>query len=216
MTAVLRYTFLKTMRDGTLWVFLILPAFIPGASLIGASYHRATGFTYPFGMESSWNATRNATLAASIAMMMCALLAAVPAFWALRSEVASKSIGSIALAVRPIIIVCSVVLFSAATAVLGMSVAIAVIATLTTALPSQLGMIVLKVFVAGFAMGSFGILGVMISADPPMIIGIYIAALFSVNWFDKVKIAPILLVPVAVAVMCMGFAAFLLERRCAR
>jgi hypothetical protein len=216
MTAVLRYTLLKTMRDGTLWVFLLVPAFVPGASLIGSSYHRATGFTYPFVMENSWNATRNATLAAGIATVMCALLSAVPSFWALRSEVASKSIGSIALAVRPVIIVLSVVLFSTVVAFLAWSIAIAVIAALTTALPTQLGVIGLKVLLAALTMGSFGVLAVMISADPPMIIGIYIAALFSVNWFEKAKITPILLVPLAAATICSVLATFLLERQCAR
>jgi hypothetical protein len=216
MMAILRYAILKTRRDGTFWIFLLVPGFIPAASLIGSSFHRATGFTYPLVMESSWNATRNATLAASIATVMCALISAVPAFWALRAEVASKSIGSIALAVRPIVIVLSTILYSTAIAFLGWCIAIVVIAALTTALPSQLAVIGAKVLLAALTMGSLGVLAVTISADPPMIIGIYLAALFTVSWFEKAKITPLLLVPLAASALFTAFAAFLLERRCAR
>lgn len=214
MIALLRYLSLKGMREGSLIAFVLGPILLPLAGLCGVTFRR--GLHYPFFMDPQYSAVQNATLAAEIAWAMCVVFAAIPAFWALRSEIATRSIGSLALAARPLTISLTLILFAAAVAMSAWIGAVTVIAVMTSALPAHFGLATLKLAVSSIAVSAAGALVVMISTEPAMIIGCYLACVVVIPIVEKNTKAPMqLLIAGVLAIVCAGLSVLLLERRCA-
>ena len=217
MRALLRYSYLKTMHDGSLWAFLAIPAFFGCCALIGSALsHGFAEFHYPFGFERGWAGSRSAHEMMVIETLPCALLATILSFMALRNELASQSIGSIALAVRPATIALSLVVFACLTSVVAWIFGFVTVMILTAALPTGVGLLAIKLVVGALVTGSLGALAVTISPEPPMIIGAYVSTLVFIPGFERAQLTPVLLAPVAVAIVATGISAFLMERRCAR
>jgi len=214
MIALLRYLYLKSARDSSLFAFLFVPALMPVAALSGVTLKH--GLQYPFYMDALYTPVQNATLAATIAMGTSVLFASIASFWTLRAEITTRSIGSFLLAARPLTIALALILFAAAIGLAGWVGAVALTGALTTAVMPHLALITLKVVVALIAASAAGALVVTISPQPGMIIGSYVGCAVLIPLLAKsTKGSVQLLVAVVVAIVCTLLAAFLLERRCA-
>jgi hypothetical protein len=216
--AVLHYALLKSLREGSIWIYVGIPAFIGLAVLVGGTLasHGIAGFHYPLSIERGWSAARNAREVAEIASLMCTMLGTLIGFTILRDELASRSIDSIALAVRPVTITASIVAFGTAVAACAWVIGLVVLLLLTTGVPPHLELLAAKVVAGALATASIGALAATISPEPPMIIGAFLTLIAFVPGFEKAAFGPVLLVPVVVSVIATAIAAFLLERRCAR
>ncbi len=214
MRALLRYATLKSLRDGTLAAFLSAPMIVPVAALSGVTFD---GFhlRFPMFLNPHYTPAQNAATAAGIAGAVCALFAAIPAFWTFRSEIRSRSIGLFAFAARPVVIMLSLVLFAAAIGFAGWISAIVLITALTTTLPPNIGLITVKMLTATIASSSVGAMVVTISAEPAMIVCSYLGCLVLIPWMEKAKGPIQLTLPLIVAAVCFSIATILLERRCA-
>lgn len=215
MTGLLRYVYLKTSRDKSLPAFALMPIFFPIAALMGATW--GTGhLSYPFYMNPRYTPVQNATLLGEIVTILAALFASLFAFWTLRQEFASRAVGSFVFAKRPLTIIVSLVGFAAAVGVTGSLGALGMIAALTTALPSHLAVIVLKMIAASLVAASIGTMVVAISPQPAMIVTSYLGTMVVVPMLsEKTQAAVALSLGIAVPIVCSAIATFLLERRCA-
>ena len=212
MIAIFRYLTLKTRRDGSLWGFLLLPMFCPAAGLIGASI-ASRQFRYPLFMNVQYTAVANANFTAGLATAAVVLLSSILAFWSFRPEIASRSAASLLFAARPVTIISTVILFATSIAAISWSGAIVVIRLLTAAMPTNLWLSALQAVSATLALSAAGVLLLMISSQPAMVIGSYAFGLVFLV-MEKRPAAQIAL-GLAMAIVCTSIATFLLERRCA-
>jgi len=166
-------------------------------------------------MDALYTPVQNATLAATIGMAISVLFASIAAFWTLRAEIATRSIGSLLFAARPLTIALALILFGATIGLAGWLGAVALTGALTTAVMPHLALVTLKVVVALIAASAAGALVVTISPQPGMIIGSYLGCVVLIPLVAKSKGWVQLLVAVVVAIVCTLLTAFLLERRCA-
>jgi len=213
MIALLRYLYLKSARDSSLIAFLLVPMLVPVAALSGVTLK--SHLQYPFYMDALYTPVQNATLAATIAMAISVLFASIAAFWTLRAEIATRSVGSFLFAARPLTVALALILFAATIGLAGWLGGVALTGALTTAVMPHLALITLKVVVALIAASAAGALVVTISPQPGMIIGSYLGCVVLIPLVAKSKGSVQLLVAVVVAIVCTLLAAFLLERRCA-
>jgi hypothetical protein len=212
--ALLRYAYLKSLRDSSMIAFVGLLMMFPVAALGGATLGKGH-LHFPFYMDAQFSPVQNATLAGQMTTGLCVLFTVITAFWTFRPEIATRSIGSFLFAARPLTVTVALILFAAAIGLAGWIGGMAMISVLTTAIPPQLAMMALKVAVGTLAASAFGTLIVTISPNPGMIIGAYLGCAVSIVWVAKAKSSSQLIVAVAVAIVCATLAAFLLERRCA-
>lgn len=214
MTALLRYLLLKSWRDSSLITFLIVPMLVPVAALAGVTL--ANGhLQYPFYMNVQYTPVQNATLVAAIAMATASLFASISAFWALRPEIANRSVGAFFFAARPLTVALTLILFGAALAWTAWIGALAIIGALTSALPANLLLATLRVAAGCLAASAAGALVVTISPQPAMIVASYFGCVVLIPMLAKSKGSVQLLVALVVAMVCTALSAFLLERRCA-
>jgi hypothetical protein len=211
--AILRYAFLKSRRDGSLAAFLIMPIFMPMAALCGATM--AKGLRYPLFMNVEYTPVQNATLVADVATVVFIVFSALPAFWTLRSEIASRAIGSFLFGVRPLTAVLALILFAAAVGVTGWLGAVLMIGALTSAFPPDLPMRALQVVLSCLAGSASGALVVTISSQPAMIVCSYLGCLLFIPWMSKAPMASFAITALVLSAVWISIAAFLLERRCA-
>jgi len=209
---ILHYLTLKTRRDGSLWGFLLLPMFCPAAGLLGATL-TSRQFRYPLFMNAQYTTLANANFTAALATAAVVLLSSILAFWSFRPEIASRSAAAMIFAARPLTIVSTVVVFATAIAVVSWTGAILVIRVLTAAMPSNVLFSALQAVTAALALSAAGMLLLMISPQPAMIIGSYVFAL-TLLFLSKMPGTEIV-IALAIAVVCTTIATILLERRCA-
>ena len=214
MTALLRYAYLKSLRDHSLIAFIGTPALVPVAALLGVTLAKGQ-FRYPMYLEAGFSPFQNAVLAAQISTGMSVLFTVLAAFWTLRTEIATRSIGSFLFAVTPLKMALTLVLFAAAIGVAAFLGSIVTIGLLTAALPPALPMMALIVLAGCLAASALGTLMVTISPQPAMIIGSYLGCMVLIPWIAKSKSWLHLMVALAVAIVCTALSSFLLERRCA-
>ncbi len=216
--AMIRYAYLKSLRDSSLIAFIIIPMLFPLAAMVGITLDLAIAKghpVYPLFMNVHFSPEQNATLAGQITTGICVLFTVITAFWTFRSEIATRSVGSFLFATRPLTLALALILFAAAIGLAGWIGGMAMIGVLTTAIPPHIALMALKVAAGTLAASALGTLVVTISPNPGMIIGAYLVCIASVVWVEKSKSSSQLIAAVAVAIICAGFAAFLLERRCA-
>jgi len=216
--AMLRYAYLKSLRDSSLIAFILVPMFFPLCAMFGITLDLmfAKGHpVYPMYMDVHFTPLQNAKMAGQITSGICVLFAVITSFWTFRSEIATRSVGSFLFATHPLTLAVALILFAAAIGLTGWIGGIAMIGILTTALPPQLALLALKVVAGTLAASAFGTLVVTISPNPGMIIAAYIACVFAIVWIEKSKSSSPVIAAVAVAIVCAALAAFLLERRCA-
>lgn len=216
MTALLRYAFLKTTRDGSFIAFALVPILMPIAALVGGTVAQTHGFHYPFLMGRGETPLQSATGVANMTTVLAAFFAVLPAFWTFRSEIASRSIGSLALATRPAMIVLALMTLTTAIMIVAWLISMMAVFALTTAWPPHVGMLLLKLIVVCLSASATGAAAVAISPEPAMVIAVYLASALSTVWLEKTKSASMFIVPLALSAIFVGVATFALERRCAR
>lgn len=212
MKAMLRYLLLKTQRDGSFWAFLALPALFPIGALVGPIVG-TRHFVYPLYMNSQFTPVANATLVADITGACAIIFASIVAFWVLRPEVASHAIGSFLFGARPLTIVVSVMLFATAIEVTAFAIALVVIKVLAAAWPANILFIAFRTVMVTILLSAAGVLLLMISPQPAMMIGTYVFALTMIP-LEKRPLTQMAIAAI-VTVVCVTISTFLLERRCA-
>ena len=218
MIAMLRYAYIKGLRDSSLIAFVIIPMLFPLAAMSGITLDLklTKGHPiYPMVMDVHFTPEQNAKMAGQFTSGICVLFAVITAFWTFRTEIATRSVGSFLFATRPLTLALALVLFAAAIGLAGWIGGMAVIGILTTALPPHLAMLAVKVVAGTLAASAFGTLIVTISPNPGMIIGAYVGCVFATIWIENSKSSSQMIAAIAVAIVCAALAAFLLERRCA-
>lgn len=218
MKALLHYAVLKGMRDRLLPILLLVSPIFAAGTLIGESAARKQ-LHYPLtvGLDS---------LGFNPAGLYALTFSSIVAFWAFRSEVATKAINSFVMASRPIGIVTALVVYGVGIGVATWMGAIAAATALTTKLPSNLASFALEAFIASLFGASIGALAVTISAQPTMLVwavcatvGLPLILLFDYQRgdlvFELASRTRYLTSQVVVSILCLGIGTFLLERRCA-
>ena len=181
MIALLHYVYLKSLRDSSLIAFIIVPILAPVVALSGVTFGKGH-VHYPFYLKAQFSAVQNATLASEITLAICVLFAVIPAFWTLRPEIATRSIGSFFFGARPLTVALALILFASAIGLAGWIGAVALIGALTTALPPNVAFMTFKVAAGSLASSALGTLLVTISPQPGMIVGAYLGCVFLVPW----------------------------------
>jgi hypothetical protein len=214
MMALLRFAFLKSMRDHSLPAFVSIVVLVPFAALAGATLGKGH-WHYPFYLNAQYTPLQNANLAGAIVLVIAVFFSAIPAFWTFRPEIETRSIGSLLLAARPLTVALALILFAASIGLMGWIGAMAVIGALTGALPSHLALMTLKLATGVLAASSIGALVVTVSPQPFMIVCSYLACLFLVPFVASSKGWLQILAALVAAILCTALTTFLLERRCA-
>lgn len=221
MIALLRYFTLKSVRDRSLITFIAFVVLVPTGtvlfpSLIGSvvPFRHAPPLRYPFSMSIEMSPAETANTAGEISTIGAMLLATLPAFWILRLEIASRSVGSLICAARPMTIIGAVVAFASGIAVVGWIVAMIIIVALTASLPAHIARFAGELLVFTVAQAAVGALSVTISLQPAMVVAAYFG--YSISFLlvlKESKISLQLVVAAIVAMICVATSAFLLERR---
>jgi len=213
--AILRYAFLKSLRDQSLPVFLAAPTFVNTTVLLGTALaHRLAN---PISLNWGWwSATQNVELAGTLATVFAVVFASMAAFWTFRPEVSSRAIASFMMGTRPISIAAALILFATIIGIGAWLADIGVIAVLTGTVPRHFAQLALFELILSFTAASIGALAVMISAQPAMIIWAFAGSVVFMPWLasDK-KTLTAMAVAIVVSILCTAMSAFLLERRCA-
>jgi hypothetical protein len=213
--ALLHYNFLKSWRDASLIAFLIMPALLPAAGLIGATFSK--GFHYPLFMGAHYTAAQSAAEATEVASLMTVFFATIPAFWVMRTEIATHSVASLSMAARPLTIVLSIIGYAATIVYFAWVIGVLSVGVLTTAMSPTLATQALKVVVLTLGSSALGALAVTISPEPAMILAAYLTSFGALLLFEKKKaLAPQLLAYGIGAIVFVALATYFLERRCAR
>ena len=89
--AMLRYAYLKSLRDSSLIAFVMIPMFFPLCAMIGISIGKG-GLHYPMYMDVHFTPVQSATLAGQITSGICVLFTVITAFWTFRYEIATRSV----------------------------------------------------------------------------------------------------------------------------
>jgi hypothetical protein len=208
--ALLRYMTIKSMRDRSLPGLVLMPILWPALVMLGNSVY-SRSLHYPLTLNPKLSAVGNATLIAQIMGGAILLLASIAAFWTLRPEVASRSIGAFVFGARPLTIVSALVVYATTIGIAGWIGSALVISVLSGAVPSHLVAFTLRLVAMTVAMSTAGALMVMISPAPATVLGAYVAAVA----FLLVERQPAWQVYIAVGVtlVCTAVSTFLLERR---
>jgi len=209
MIALLRYAFLKGMRDRSLPIFFLLEPAQVAAMLIGYSVMNRH-LHYPLIMPGDVGDV------VGFSVLFPSFVATLSAFWTFRSEVATRAIGSFVVASRPSTVVVALVVFAAATAIGGLIGAITTAAVLTAALPANLASLAPLGVISSLVGASLGALYVTISPQPAMLVWAFIAVIPLAPWIFHPPSTPrLLMIAALVSIVCIGVSAFLLRRRCA-
>ena len=214
MIAILRYAFLKSRRDGSVYAFVLLPALFPVAALMGVTVAKQR-WQYPLAMNPQFTPVQNATLCAQIALTICVVFTVIPAFWTLRPEIATRSVTSFLFAARPVTVAASVILFAFSLGLAGWIGAITLIRILTDALPPNVAFMTLKAAAGCLAASALGAMLVTISSQPAMIVGAYMASVVVIPWMESSKSPASALIMTAFSVLFAALAGLILERKCA-
>ncbi len=215
MIAILRYAFLKNLRDGSLAAFVLGPIIMLAAPLLGMVAFNKGGLADALSMDPRSSAARSAMVLAPVAMFIAAGFAALAGFWGFRSEVASRSMGSFVLAARPATIQTALTLFGAAAAFvayLGMS---ASLFALTNALPPDPWRLAFDAAIMCLCGASIGALVVTVSSEPWAMVPVYVCGILLVPWLIKTRGAVPELIALGLSIIFVTASTFLLERRCA-
>jgi hypothetical protein len=143
------------------------------------------------------------------------IFASIASFWVFRPEVITHSVGSLALATRPLRLVAAPIVFGAGIAFCAWVGSVGLVALLTTATPQHLGLMTFRVAAACVGASAAGVMFLTISPQPGMIIASYLSCLVLVPVIEKSKPWIQLSFPLVAIVVCTAIAAFLMERRCA-
>jgi hypothetical protein len=215
MMAILRYAFLKNLRDGSLAAFILGPIIMLTAPLLGSAFFGEGGPRFPAKMDMTMSAARNAAMLAPATLFITALFASLAGFWSLRSEIISKSMGTFVLAVRPVKIQIAAMLFGAGAAFAGYIGTALSLSALLNALPPNPVRLILDAAILCLFGAAAGFLAVILSAEPWAIVPLFVAGVAIIPSLAKMRGPLPELTAIALIVICISISAFFLERRCA-
>jgi hypothetical protein len=213
--AVLRYAFLKNLRDGSLAAFVLGPFIMLTAPLLGVAAFTTGLRMFPLSIDPQWSPARSAAEMAPVTVFIAALFAALAGFWGFRGEIVSRSMGSFVLAVRPVKIQIAATLFGAAAGFAGYFLASVALFTLTAALPPHPARLVVDAAIMCLFGAAGGSLAVIVSSEPWAIIPLFVCGIVVMSWLFKMRGAAPELIGLALSLICILVSAFFLERRCA-
>jgi hypothetical protein len=215
MMAILRYAFLKNMRDGSLAAFILGPVIMIVAPLLGVSIVEKRGIVYPLSMNPHWTGVKTAAEVVPITLTVLALFGALAGFWAFRGEIVTRSIGSFVLAVRPIRVQIAAAIFGASAGLAGFLATSVLLFGLIGSIPPHPLRVVADATILCLCAASAGSLVVIIQSEPWAILIVYVSGLFLLPWLMTSRG----ILPEAgglmLAAVCVAVSAFFLERRCA-
>lgn len=210
MIALLHYAYLKGMRDRSLPVFALMAPVQLAAMTIGFAV-ATRQLRYPLialNMDSGD--------VAAMSILMPSFVATLSAFWTLRTEVATRAIGSFVVATRPVTVVIALVAFATATAIAGMIAAIGAVIILTAQFPEALASVMWLASIASLAGASLGALYVTLFPQPAMLLWSFVAGVPFVPFvFDPANWNRLAVANLILTVICIAVSTFVLRRRCA-
>jgi hypothetical protein len=208
MSALLRYAFLKSWRDRSLIAFTLFT----GTSLLCGRLAVALAEVIR-GVQIGF-APNDELVTISVAGSTA--MASLSGFWILRLEIRDRSVGSMLLATRPLLIAVTVMIYSG---LIGLTSFLITVPALGLRVPSEVGTFgnLLLIAVCSFAVaGAFGFTTAAISPEPPMVIPTWIGSAFIfASLFHLTSAAPVFGAALAAGGMLILTTTFLLERRCA-
>lgn len=215
MIALLRYAFLKNMRDGSLAAFVLGPMVMLTASLVGVAAFTKDLRVYPLSISPQWTAARSAAAISLPMLFIAALFASLAGFWGFRGEIVSRSMGSLVLALRPMKIQAATMLFGAFAGFAGFLGTSLSLFALMDALPPHPLRLLLNAAVLCLLGSAAGSLIVSFSSEPWAILPLYVGGIVVVPWLIKTRSVMPLLIGLIMTVVCVAVSALFLERRCA-
>lgn len=215
MIAILRYAFLKNLRDGSLAAFLLGPIVMLAAPLLGIGLLSRESSVYPLTLDARYSAARSAATIAPVVLFISAFFSALAGFWSLRGEYVSRSMGIFVLAQRPAKIQAAAALFGAAAGFAGFIGASVTLFTLMAALPPHPMRMVLDAAILCLLSAAAGSLAVLISSEPWAIVPVYLCGLVVIPWLSKGISAWAELIGIVLSILMVAASTFFLERRCA-
>ena len=217
MSALLRYAFMRGMRENFLLPLLFFPAASSATPLLAIGvYNLIKGQgTWPLSLARNLSAANSVQILTQSALIAAATMAGTGAFWVFRSEMTGRSIGLFALARRAGVVAATSTLFGTVAGVVAYGLNVAVLALLTGATAGRGGALTASVLLLSIFGSALGTLLVAVSQDLSMLIPVYaITTLAGVRLVDHPSVALSLTVIAAAAVVILA-APFFWRRRCA-
>ena len=206
MTGLLRYAFLKNLRDGTLATLLLAPVvMLVVPTLVIMIVDRSTRFRIP------------AEASNMLTIMMGVLMAGLAGFLLYRTEIANHSIGSLMLATRPWMLALSSAIYGSA---VGLGAAMATVggmAATGAVLPPEPLEWLARALALTVMAASVATTAVTLTRSMAAIGWMYAGMVFFIGSFAEAEMDVLLLVVLCLILSAISVAVstVLLERRCA-
>ena len=216
MTAILRYAILKTWREQLLQALLLAPAVIflaPLLGLAGRSVLRGES-VLPVAIDPKLGAPGTAALFWEVSLPFAAIVAGIAAFRALRSEVASRSVGFFYLASAPRTVTVAVTIYGTIAGTVAYVLAVLVVSLMTGTADPQLGLHVLIALVSTAATSALATVLLAVSAEYSMLVPVCVAGL-AASFAVKSGYVKFIGVALLATVILMTIAQYVWGRRCA-
>jgi hypothetical protein len=215
MKALLRYVMIKSVREKHLLALLIGPALLILAP-VGGFMLRAlvTGNPiYPFVFDANLSAEKSRAVLADVAVVISAFGTGAATFWIFRKEIADRSVASLVLASRPLLLVVTAIAYGVTIGFAACLVALGTISITTLSMPQTLLRVLFPAFIAIVIASVVGVAAASIQPEPGMFfvmgIVVVICTMFTLR-------TPGAWIAAAVSTIVLPvIASFLLERRCA-
>lgn len=223
MRALFRYLFLKHLREGWLYGFILGPALLVLAPYVLYLTLQLVRGRFVWPLRTGRNFLEGFKAFPEVVAIICGVAATVAAFYAFARESSSRSIGSIILAARPRVIVLSTALFATVGSLVAYAVAYIILMAIRSTFegadavapaidPAALALQAALVFAA---CASTGVAMMSISPIPTMMIPAYAITLWTVAWQQEHFYRNGAVVAIAQIVLMLTAAVWLTRRRCA-
>jgi hypothetical protein len=208
MKALLRYAFLKSWRDRSLIAFTLFT----GTSLLSGRLAVALAEVIR-GVEIGF-APNEALVGMSVAGSTA--MASLSGFWVLRLEIRDRSVGSMLLATRPLLIAVSVMIYSALIGLVSFLITVPALGLRVPPEVETFGNLLLIAVCSFVVAAALGFTMAVISPEPPMAIPTWIgSALIVVSSFHLAGATLVFGAALAAGAILISTTTLLLERRCA-
>ena len=178
MTALLRYAFVKSLREHLLAGVLLTPLVMAVAPLLGLAV--ANVFfgrpAFPFRFDGEITQTMFASQLSAAVLLIATLGAGISAFYVFRAEVTSRAVGFFVLANRPRAFAAAAVSYGTIAGLLSYLIAVLGSGVLISALPPQLASHIAIATIASFVAAALGTASVVFSTEVTMLAVVSIGA----------------------------------------
>jgi hypothetical protein len=217
VNALLRYAVIKGMREHFIPTLLFAPSIMfvtPLFALCAWNMVRGRAF-WPPTLAPNLTADASGAILAIPGLLFSIVIAAMAAFWVLRTEITGRTVGFFFLAHSPMSITLSVTLFGVVMALLSYAVTIALLSIVTGYAAAGVVSFLLPATV-GFILGaSLGTLLVGVSPESSTLVpGLVVSGLAGI-WMLETKSPMLMSAALAVAVVAILITPLVWRRRCA-